>query len=497
MKKIKNYLPAFLLLFCLFSCGGGSSSTSQEEEVSQENKQQLAFSQGCNLDKVAFDKAEVFEPLAASLAENKQAGRVSLLQFAPVRKSQGSQGSCTAWASSYAAATILHAAATGADPNKIAFSPSFVYNQITQGNCTGTNIGETLEKLSKEGTLPLSEFPYSDKSCSNEPNNQQIQKATDYKLRGFNRLTLKHDDYKIDKEAIKQNISQGAPVVIGMAVGGSFYDIVSGTEIWRPTQKDRAAIKKSLDGHIVDDGGGESFGGHAMCVVGFDDNYEGGAFQIMNSWGENWGNKGVFWMKYDDFEYFTNAFYGEAYGMYPLPKKNLAFDFECAIGLLENKSTTYFPFKSKGGNVFETTKVIPQNTKFKIAVKNGVECYTYVFGQETNGTSYVLFPYTEKHSPFMGIVGARLFPKDYSMQLDNVGTKDVMAVIFTKEKIDYKALNDKISQSSAKTYEAKIAQALGTTAVQNVKFTGGEKIYFSAKSGGKNAVAVVFEMNKK
>nr|MCU0393705.1 hypothetical protein [Thermoflexibacter sp.] len=147
--------------------------------------------------------------------------------------------------------------------------------------------------------------------------------------------------------------------------------------------------------------------------------------------------------------------------------------------------------------VFETTKVILPNTKFKIAVKNDVECYTYVFGQETNGTSYVLFPYTEKHSAFMGIVGSRLFPKDYSLQLDNVGTKDVMAVIFTKEKIDYKALNERISNSKASTYQAKITEALGNTAVQNVKFTGGDKIYFSAKSNGKNAVAVVFEMNKK
>ncbi|MCU0394101.1 MAG: C1 family peptidase, partial [Thermoflexibacter sp.] len=467
-----------------------------ENSNSNSQTSQATFAQGCNLDKVEFDKAEVFEPLATSLPENQQSGRVSLLQYAPKRMSQGRQGSCTAWASAYAAATILHAASTGQDPNKIAFSPSFVYNQITRGNCTGTHIGQTLDKLSNEGTLTLTEFPYTDRSCNTTPDRQQMQKAVSYKLRGFNRLTLKHDEYKVDINAIKQNIAQGAPVVVGMAVGGTFYDVV-GTDMWIPTQRDRAALKKSLDGSIVDDGGGDSFGGHAMCIIGYDDNYQGGAFEIMNSWGEDWGNKGVFWMKYSDFEYFTNAFYGEAYGMYPLPKKNKEFDFECAIGLLENQSKTYFPFKSKGNNVFETTKVIPSNTKFKIAVKNDVECYTYVFGQETNGTSYVLFPYTEKHSAFMGIVGARLFPKDYSLQLDNVGTKDVMAVIFTKEKIDYKALNERISNSKASTYQAKIAEALGTTAVQNVKFTGGDKIYFSAKSNGKNAIAVVFEMNKK
>jgi hypothetical protein len=494
MKPLQKYLLVIFCVFSLFSCGGDSSQS--ENTNTNTDVQKANFAQGCNLDKAEFDKAEVFEPLASSLPENQQSGRVSLLQYAPKRMSQGRQGSCTAWASAYAAATILHAAASGEDPNKIAFSPSFVYNQITRGNCTGTHIGQTLDKLSKEGTLTLAEFPYTDRSCNTTPDRQQMQKAGNYKLRGYNRLTLKHDDYKVDVNAIKQNIAQGAPVVVGMAVGGTFYDVV-GRDTWIPSQKDRAALKRSLDGSIVDDGGSDSFGGHAMCIVGYDDNYQGGAFQIMNSWGENWGDKGVFWMKYADFEYFTNAFYGEAYGMYPLPKKNKEFDFECAIGLLENQTQTYFPFKSKGGNVFETTKVIPQNTKFKIAVKNGVECYTYVFGQETNGTSYVLFPYTEKHSAFMGIVGARLFPKDYSLQLDNVGTKDVMAVIFTKEKIDYQALNQKISQSKAATYQAKIAEALGNTAVQNVRFNGGDKIYFSAKSEGKNAVAVVFEINKK
>jgi hypothetical protein len=494
MKSLQKYLAVIFCAFTLFSCSGDSSQT--ENKNTNTDVQNASFAQGCNLDKVEFDKAEVFEPLASSLPENQQSGRVSLLQYAPKRLSQGRQGSCTAWASAYAAATILHAAASGEDPNKIAFSPSFVYNQITRGNCTGTHIGQTLDKLSKEGTLTLAEFPYTDRSCSTTPDRQQMQKAVNYKLRGYNRLTLKHDDYKVDINAIKQNIAQGAPVVVGMAVGGTFYDVV-GRDTWIPTQKDRAALKRSLDGSIVDDGGSDSFGGHAMCIVGYDDNYQGGAFQIMNSWGENWGDKGVFWMRYADFEYFTNAFYGEAYGMYPLPKKNKEFDFECAVGLLENQTQTYFPFKSKGGNVFETTKVIPQNTKFKIAVKNGVECYTYVFGQETNGTGYVLFPYTEKHSAFMGIVGARLFPKDYSLQLDNIGTKDVMAVIFTKEKIDYQALNQRISQSKASTYQAKIAEALGNTAVENVKFTGGDKIYFSAKSNGKNAVAVVFEINKK
>jgi hypothetical protein len=459
----------------------------------------FALAQGCDLNQKEFDKAEVFEPLAKSLPENKTGRKASLLKYAPKRMSQGRQGSCTSWACVYATTTILHATASGKNPNDIAFSPAFVYNQMTRGNCTGTNIAKALDKLVNEGAVSLNDFPYTDKSCNTQPNAQLKQKAEKFKLRGYNRLTLKHDNYKIDMEAIKQNLSQGAPVVIGMAVGGTFNSVGSGG-LWAPTKQDYTNVKKSLDGHIVDDGGGGSFGGHAMCVVGFDDDYEGGAFQIMNSWGADWGADGLFWMRYKDFEYFVNTFYGEAYGLYPLAKQkkdNNSTDFQCAIGLLDNQTKKYFPFKGKGGNVFETEDVLPKGTKFKIAVKNEEECYVYVFGQETDGSSYVLFPYTEKHSPFMGIVGARLFPKDHSLQLDTKGTKDVMAVIFTKEKINYKALNRKISESNAPTYQAKIADALGDTAIKQAKIEDGEKISFSAKSRGKNAMAIVFEIKKK
>jgi len=40
-------------------------------------------------------------------------------------------------------------------------------------------------------------------------------------------------------------------------------------------------------------------GGHAILVVDYDD--EKGGFWIRNSWGEDWGNEGYCFMKYDDF----------------------------------------------------------------------------------------------------------------------------------------------------------------------------------------------------
>ena len=54
---------------------------------------------------------------------------------------------------------------------------------------------------------------------------------------------------------------------------------------------------------------GEMKGGHAMCVIGYDDNKGGGAFEVMNSWGEDWGDNGFFWITYDDFTKHVNDCY--------------------------------------------------------------------------------------------------------------------------------------------------------------------------------------------
>jgi coproporphyrinogen III oxidase-like Fe-S oxidoreductase len=202
-------------------------------------------------------------------------------------------------------------------------------------------------------------------------------------------------------------------------------------------------------------------------------------------------------MKYKDFEFFCNSFYAEAYGLYPETAKNANQDFQVSIGLLINKVREYIPFAYQSGFTFGTQDVMPKGVKFKIAVRNESECYVYVIGQETDGSSYVLFPYTEKHSPYCGIVGTRLFPKDYSLQLDDVGQKDVMAVLFSKEKLDYQALNEQISKSKASSYEAKIKEVLGSKLMTNVKFVAGQTISFKGSTAGKSVVAMVFEMKKK
>ena len=43
---------------------------------------------------------------------------------------------------------------------------------------------------------------------------------------------------------------------------------------------------------------GSNQGGHAITMVGYDDNRYGGALKVINSWGQAWGDGGFFWMPY-------------------------------------------------------------------------------------------------------------------------------------------------------------------------------------------------------
>lgn len=440
------------------------------------------FNTGASFDAQKYDETAIFEPPITDNAKNPLPEAVSLLKYAPDRKNQGSQGSCVGWGSAYAARTILEAQRTGRDPDQIAFSPAYLYNQIGLENCQGAYINNAMDVMKDQGLVTLREFPYNDQDCSKQPNSALKQQASQYKMKGFNRLTVGDaqgvGNEKIDLVAIKQNIAQGAPVVIGMMVGGTFMQPMMGKDVWNPSQSD-------LDKY--------GFGGHCMCVIGYDDYKEGGAFQIMNSWGPDWGKDGVAWVPYNVFE----AFVVEAYGVFPMGSvdKPTGNNLNIAFGLVDNNAKKKIPLTQKAPGVFATKTLVAKGTKFKVEVTNTNECYTYVFASDEKNASAVLFPYTDKHSPYCGITGTRLFPKDYSMEVDNIGNKDYMAILVTKEPIDYNAINALANKQSG-SYEQKLRKALGNSLKNNVQFNQGETIGFNTTLSPNEAVLMVIEVDK-
>jgi hypothetical protein len=448
------------------------------------------------LDPRQFEKASIYEPLSDDDNKNPLPESANLQKFAPTAGNQGQQGSCVAWSSAYGARSIVESARTGQPGDNVKFSPSFLYNQIGMDGCQGSYIIKAMEFMTKQGAIPYNAFPYTDKDCSNQPDNQLVQQAAQYKMRGYNRLSLGDRNDAIDLNAIKQNLSQGAPVVIGMMVGGSYMQPMMGKDSWEPSEED-----KSMQG----------FGGHAQCVVGYDDKKYGGSFLIMNSWGPEWGNNGFAWVRYPVVKYFVR----EAYGLEPMQKIGAAANepFKCEIGLVQvafndkgkMQNNGYIPLRSAGENKFETVSPVKSGSKFKMEVKNSTECYIYVFGKETDGSSYSLFPYPRaddpsktKYDPFCGITGYRLFPKDKSMEPDSIGTKDMIAVVVSKKPLDWYKLNRQVSENPQQDYASRLNVALSGQLIKNVRYQNSGKgtMQFSVSGNENDVVACVIEIDK-
>jgi len=474
MKNPKLILPILIIggIVLLFN-GGGLSGLLSSDSASMEQ----LFSLGCDMDPAIYDQAYAFEPLSDD-PRNRLPERVSLADYAPTRLNQGRQGSCVGWASAYGARTILYARETGKEPDAVAFSPAYLYNQIALEGCQGSYLYEAMEKMRTTGGLLLKEYPYSESSCANAPQGQDLQRGRNYVTKGYERLTVDGNNHQVNLASIRQNLAQGAPVVIGMMVGGTFLQEMVGKDVWIPSQRDYSMA---------------GYGGHAMCVIGYDDLKEGGAFQIMNSWGKEWGRNGIAWVRYADFEHFTR----EAYGLHPMGSSE-KFDpdrLEAEIGLVRSEDGQRLPLRKVSGNIYRTVNKINAGTAFKAEVSNSIECNIYVFGEEVDGSTYVLFPYTEKHSPYCGITGTRIFPRDYSMVPDKTGSRDRIVVVLAKEAIDFTALNGQFNASGGEL-AGRVEQVLQPQLARDIRVAGTETAQVAARLGGRNAVAVVIEIDK-
>ena len=83
--------------------------------------------------------------------------------------------------------------------------------------------------------------------------------------------------YKMNIDYMREAISLGFPLVTGIFTPDSFDDLVS---VYSPAK-------------------GEE-GPHAVTLIGYDDNYNGGSFRVLNSYGTDWGDDGFFWISYED-----------------------------------------------------------------------------------------------------------------------------------------------------------------------------------------------------
>jgi len=84
------------------------------------------------------------------------------------------------------------------------------------------------------------------------------------------------------------------------------------------------------------------------------------------------------------------------------------------------------------------------------------------------------------------------------MEADTIGNKDYIAIVVSKDELDYKQLNQSISQSHQPGYTAKVNEALQNILIRSAKFnnTSDGTIYFKVDANDNKAVACVVAIDK-
>ena len=255
-----------------------------------------------------------YNPLDITSVDN------SKRKYFPKIDTQGSIGSCTAWATVYYQFSYAVNKALNRDGKlpENTFSPTWTYNLINEGRNQGTYYSDTLAALSQIGAVPMTMVPaYTYEEGNNirdiHATKENWLEASKYKVSEFYNIDLKNRDYDTvvtcnddaDLDAIKKALFMG--------------EILSATtysDNWNRQTIQSNQWNKENDKHIgetiITRCDGDTYGSHRITIVGYNDDIwvdinedgrvdkgEKGAFKIANSWGDYYDNDGFVWMSYD------------------------------------------------------------------------------------------------------------------------------------------------------------------------------------------------------
>ncbi|QNM86220.1 DUF4384 domain-containing protein [Polaribacter pectinis] len=481
MKKLST------LIVCLFLSG---LLLSQEEDLGT----------GLKFNKALYEAIPQSVPL---ITRSYQAlpSNFSLKGYTPTPKSQGPQGSCVGWATGYGARTIANAIKNGWQNNRAkidqnTFSPSYIYNQIRLTNdCKGAYIEKAMNLMATDGSVKMSDFPYDYRSCVKSPSSVTRSKAKNHKILSFERLDKWTNSYnatlvvKVKKALVNKN-----PVVIGLYNYNSLK--TDQNFVWIPNS---------------------GTNGHAMVVVGYDNNKAGGSFEIMNSHGYGFANKGFFWIKYDDFIRQVKTLYVlvdktsdnnsndiKNNNTYAYNKLGGELTLKLSNGSnmpisLADEATRNFNIVKATKTTYKVDKSYTSGTQFRIYLKNKQRGYVYLIGYGSSDKSVnKLYPFANFSDYFNYTNSEIALPnEDYFIEFDNKPGRDILCVLYSKEKLDINSIISKAKYGSG-DFVSRVKQALSYKMFKGSDITFSKnEISFNAtsKSSSAKVVPIFIEMN--
>ncbi len=246
-------------------------------------------------------------------------------------KSQANRGTCTAFGLVAAMETFPGFPSDLSEQYLYAMAKSYSYNDDTDYD-EGTFLQNYIDLMQYQGTLREDQEPYNpdkvkiDSSLSNFENmKKDIAGTSLLKLLSFQDFSYKlqpemyiykEDEASRDINYIKKMLDEGKKaIVISYSLNGNYWSANSGAETDKIDPNDflvyydedkeysfNAAV--SIFGDEVFEGNSEIYytdtiykinGGHAVSIVG----YDADGFLVKNSWDDDWGDKGYFWISFN------------------------------------------------------------------------------------------------------------------------------------------------------------------------------------------------------
>lgn len=264
--------------------------------------------------------------------------RLDLSSNMPAPGFQGTSPSCVGFAVAWAAKSYQENAEEGwgvSSPARV-FSPAFIYNSINGGEKRATYFEDALDLVVREGCATLEDMPYDQNDWTNAPTSSVKTHAARFKAAGWGRLLMNVED-------IKYRLSCGEMVMLGIPIYPDFDALSSANPVY-------------------DNTAGEFRGYHAVALAGFDDDKQGGAFLLVNSWGKGWGLDGYGWISYS---FVTNQ-YVTGYVLYDARNTHDARVSPARLSSGADFTLTYRGKLSESGKVY---------ARLRFAGVNGADCF--------------------------------------------------------------------------------------------------------------------------
>lgn len=218
---------------------------------------------------------EIYETVPiVEVAPLSRGSKSSLKPWAPKPSDQGATPSCVghAIANALSISFVVLPTIPTTNPKEIEgqkLSASFIYNQIKRGAAAGqgASLFEGFQLVQAMGDCYEKDFP-NHLAPKVLPATQHIQSASEFRIKSYGKIDSRNIKSDIFRARIKGQIENASPVVIGIDVPVNWRQTAARTaEEWN---------KQPLEGH-------------AMVIIGFNEN---GEFELMNSYGTAWGERG-------------------------------------------------------------------------------------------------------------------------------------------------------------------------------------------------------------